>query len=537
MIAKILKLTPALLVVVAFACTTDDGTNGGDGDGDGDGDDTTTCATGQTACSGGCAEVMSDPANCGACGTTCDAGLFCSAGMCTSACAAGETACGSSCANIDSNPSHCGGCNISCSAGQTCTAGSCTGDTTGSGGGTGTGGAGSGGTGSGGTASGGSTTVSEGPCDIYGDAGTPCAAAYSTIRRLKSDYTGPLYQIRVGSSQYNIGGERVTNYESAEWSCNGAKVGYTTTPEVGTLVNIPQTADGFADASVQEENCPLGTTCTVSLLYDQSGNGTDLPVANGGLCNGGTWAALDNFETVMDDRAAMTVGGHDVYALRMEARQGYRIEEVGEGMPIDEEPQGMYMLADGTRVGGACCWDFGNVTTNPASYAEMNTLFFGEAYWGDGNNTPDHGPPWFGADFEAGVWMGGSYEGDPGWGELNASPSDRPPNLNNPSMKDAKFALGFLKTDDDEDNTYALRMANILTASSVTEAYRGRYPKLSYANPHGTDNRGAVVLGVGGDNSNNSFSTFYEGAIVAGFPSDEAELAVMQNIQAVGYSQ
>jgi hypothetical protein len=42
---------------------------------------------------------------------------------------------------------------------------------------------------------------------------------------------------------------------------------------------------------------------------------------------------------------------------------------------------------------------------------------------------------------------------------------------------------------------------------------------------------------VGGDNSNNSWGTFYEGAIVAGFPNDATELAVMENIQAAGYGQ
>jgi hypothetical protein len=311
-------------------------------------------------------------------------------------------------------------------------------------------------------------------------------------------------------------------------------VGYTTTPEMGTLVDIPQTADGFADASVQDEHCPaVGNTCTVSLLYDQSGNGTHLSVAKAGLCNGGDFAQLDNFETVMNGQAALTVGGHNVYALRMEARQGYRIEEVGQNMPLEQEAQGIYMLADGTRTGVACCWDFGNVSTNPASYGEMNTMLFGEAWWGNGSSD---GPPWFGADFEAGVWMGGSEGGDPGWGSLNLSDGSRPPNENNPSMADAEFALGFLKTDDDEDTTYALRMADIATASSVHEAWRGPHPKWSYAG-HGTDNLGAVVLGVGGDNSNNAFGTFYEGAIVAGFPDDATELAVMQNIQAAGYGQ
>ena len=34
------------------------------------------------------------------------------------------------------------------------------------------------------------------PCDIYGAAGTPCVAAYSTVRALYSGYSGPLYQVR-----------------------------------------------------------------------------------------------------------------------------------------------------------------------------------------------------------------------------------------------------------------------------------------------------------------------------------------------------
>ena len=37
------------------------------------------------------------------------------------------------------------------------------------------------------------------------------------------------------------------------------------------------------------------------------------------------------------------------------------------------------------------------------------------------------------------------------------------------------------------------------------------------------------------DNSNNSWGTFFEGAIVAGWPSDDTEQAIMQNLKAVGY--
>jgi hypothetical protein len=382
----------------------------------------------------------------------------------------------------------------------------------------------------------------QGPCDIYGAAGQPCVAAYSTIRRLLSTYTGPLYQIRVGSSQFNIGGLVVTNPAQAQLpnpNQGGARIPYTTAPQPGELVDIPQTADGFADPTIQRERCPLGTTCTVSLIYDQSGRGNHMPVAKGGQNAGGIYAELDDFETVMDERAALTVGGHPVYSLFMQARQGYRLTTPGNGVPVEQEAQGIYMLADGTRAGNACCWDFGNVTPNPRQFSEMNTLFFGEGYWGDGNGAA----PWFGADFEAGVWMGGSVEGQPGWGQLynagdprNNNGVARPPNPNNPSMAGVEFALGFLKTDDDADNTYVLRMANAATATELQTAHRGPYPKLSYAG-HGADNQGAVVLGVGGDNSNNSFATFDEGAVVAGFPDDATELAVMQNIQAAGYGQ
>jgi hypothetical protein len=88
-----------------------------------------------------------------------------------------------------------------------------------------------------------------------------------------------------------------------------------------------------------------------------------------------------------------------------------------------------------------------------------------------------------------------------------------------------KFALGFLKTNEDD---WSLRMADAATATTVTTAYAGGLPKAMA-------NEGAIVLGVGGDNSNNSWGTFYEGAVLAGFPSDAAEQAVLMNIKAVGY--
>ena len=46
---------------------------------------------------------------------------------------------------------------------------------------------------------------------------------------------------------------------------------------------------------------------------------------------------------------------------------------------------------------------------------------------------------------------------------------------------------------------------------------------------------GAIVLGTGGDDSNGSVGSFFEGVMTAGYPTDAAENAVQANIVSVGY--
>jgi hypothetical protein len=87
--------------------------------------------------------------------------------------------------------------------------------------------------------------------------------------------------------------------------------------------------------------------------------------------------------------------------------------------------------------------------------------------------------------------------------------------------------LGFLKT---SSGKYAIKMADVQKATALTTAYDGASPKT-------WNNEGGIVLGVGGDNSNNSWGTFFEGAITAGRPSDATDLLIMKNIQAVGYTK
>ncbi|HET7545677.1 MAG TPA: arabinofuranosidase catalytic domain-containing protein [Polyangiaceae bacterium] len=339
-----------------------------------------------------------------------------------------------------------------------------------------------------GTGGAGSVTTGERPCDIYAAANVPCGAAYSMVRSLYSKYTGPLYQVRNGSSSTNTGTGGMTK-------------------------DILQTSDGYADTAAQDAFCS-GTVCTVSILYDQSGNKNNLTRGSAGPTGNGTRSGENDYESSAT-KGAVTAGGHKVYSLYMNQYEGYRtaLNVKATGVPMGNKDQGIYELADGTHFGTACCWDFGSVSPDPKTYVTMNTLFFGKGFWDKGAG--DTGP-WFMGDFEGGVWAGGS-----------AAKADQQNNMN-PAMG-FPFALGILHT---PVGKYALRMANIATATDLTTAYDGAIPSGKT-----WGNAGGITLGVGGDNSNNSWGTFYEGALTNGSPSNATDLLIMKNIQAVGYKK
>jgi len=83
------------------------------------------CTGGLTDCAGTCVDLVTNPDNCGACATVCEAAEFCAAGACTSECPGGTTECSRACVDTQSDPNHCGGCDVVCGAGRACDAGSC----------------------------------------------------------------------------------------------------------------------------------------------------------------------------------------------------------------------------------------------------------------------------------------------------------------------------------------------------------------------------------------------------------------------------
>jgi len=49
--------------------------------------------------------------------------------------------------------------------------------------------------------------------------------------------------------------------------------------------------------------------------------------------------------------------------------------------------------------------------------------------------------------------------------------------------------------------------------------------------------QGAIVLGIGGDDSNAAVGSFFEGILTAGYSSDAADATVQANIVAAGYGR
>jgi hypothetical protein len=83
---------------------------------------------------------------------------------------------------------------------------------------------------------------------------------------------------------------------------------------------------------------------------------------------------------------------------------------------------------------------------------------------------------------------------------------------------------------------FALKAADA-TKSPLNTYYQGALPPGK--NP--MKKQGSIVLGSGGDccltNNNLSEGTFYEGAIVAGYPSNATDDAIHENIVKAGYGK
>ncbi|MFI9564452.1 alpha-L-arabinofuranosidase B [Streptomyces rishiriensis] len=331
----------------------------------------------------------------------------------------------------------------------------------------------------GGPASAGSSAAAAGslPCDLYAAAGTPCVAAHSTTRALYSTYNGRLYQVRRASDG--------------------------STRDVGVL-----SSGGYADAAAQDSFC-AGTSCLITVVYDQSGRGNHLTQAPPGGFQGPAAGGYDNLAEA--SAAPVTVGGHKAYGVFIAPGTGYRNNHTN-GIATGDQPEGMYAILDGTHRNGGCCFDYGNAETNSRDNGNgtMEAVYFGDIKaWGYGTGNG----PWVMADLENGLFSGVN----PGY------------NANDPSVSH-RFLTAIVKGG---PNRWAIRAGNA-QSGGLSTYYDGPRPNASGYNP--MKKEGAIILGIGGDNSNSSAGTFYEGVMTSGYPSEATENAVQANISAAGYA-
>lgn len=205
--------------------------------------------------------------------------------------------------------------------------------------------------------------VAAGPCDIYASGNTPCVAAHSTTRALYNAFSGALYQVQRGSD--------------------------------GTTTTIaPLTAGGVANAATQDKFC-AGTTCVITIIYDQSGKGNHLTQAPpGGAASGPEANGYDNLAGAIG--APVTLNGNKAYGVFISPGTGYRNDKTN-GIATKDAPEGMYAVLDGTHYNGGCCFDYGNAEVNnhDTGSGHMEAIYFGDStYWGSGSGSG----PWIMAD-------------------------------------------------------------------------------------------------------------------------------------------
>ena len=183
-----------------------------------------------------------------------------------------------------------------------------------------------------------------GPCDIYASGDTPCVAAHSTTRALYSAYKGSLYQVKRGSDS--------------------------------TTLNIaPLSAGGVANAAAQDTFCE-NTTCLITIIYDQSGQGNHLTQAPPGGFQGPESNGYDNLAGAIG--APVTLNGQKAYGVFVSPGTGYRNNDAS-ATATGDEAEGLYAFlrlcttyARGFHYGNA------ETSSRDTGSGHMEAIYYGD---------------------------------------------------------------------------------------------------------------------------------------------------------------
>ncbi len=207
--------------------------------------------------------------------------------------------------------------------------------------------------------------------------------------------------------------------------------------------------------------------------------------------------------------------GHKAYGVYIMPGMGLRNNNASD-VAINDEPEGIYYVIDGTHFDSGCCFDYGNSSTNSRAVGTgtMETTYYGTATaWGSGS-----GPgPWIMSDMEAGLFSG-----------YNAKQ-----NVADPTIDSWRFVTAVVNGGG--GNKWDLRGGDA-QKGGLTTFYSGARPGSPNSNAYfPMHKQGAILLGNGGDNGNGSAGTFYEGVMTTGYPTETTTDAVQANIVAAKY--
>ena len=329
----------------------------------------------------------------------------------------------------------------------------------------------------------------DGPCDVYAKGGAPCVAAHSTTRALYKSYNGPLYQVMRQSDGKTL--------------------------DIGVVQPSAGDPGGYADAAAQDRFCK-DTYCWITVIYDQSGKENHLQQAPRGGFSGQAMGGFNNVP--MADWAPVTLMGHKVYGVFITAGMGLRWNDT-HGTAVDDQAEGQYWVINGQHYNTGCCFDYGNAETDSRDDGDgtMETTYYGNQ------------PSWYHGQ-APGPWIMTDQENNL-VGCVNPDPNDKYC-ADLPSI-----SWRFVTATADGEPHHWRSMGGNAQGGSLQIMYDGQRiqnPRSSYDPMR---KQGAILLGNGGDNSNGSSGTFYEGAMTAPgtFPTLETNQAIQANVVAAGY--
>ncbi|HMA96100.1 MAG TPA: arabinofuranosidase catalytic domain-containing protein [Polyangiaceae bacterium] len=332
------------------------------------------------------------------------------------------------------------------------------------------------------------------PGDVAKAAGTPFVAAHAMTRALFASYAGPLFKALRDSDKQE--------------------------KDIGIVASTR-----LVDMTALDSFCS-GTTCKVTTLYDQSGNGNDLwrgdvatnaPMDNGEapkLCD---LIAIEYMQLSDGSRLPVAV---ETGAMWKAKAQCLRNRDKTKNMPLNASPQTTYAIFHSKYLNNNCCFNYGNTGkrihyTGPGTLSALN--FSKIEFWSKGTGKG----PWVMVDWEQGVYAGNIAKCGSGAAQ-SADCTATGENPNPPITFDVVTALA----KHDGTKHWQIKAGNAKSGSLTVSIDLPTLPK-GYSP---LKQEGGLGLGEGGAGDPNGTGGFSEGAVVAAETTDAVDNAIQQSI-------